>query len=92
MDSLGRMRFSTRQIRLILWLLRKLNVPNVPSYYSFRKIQSMVRDTVNHFPTKNLFSQLGNHFTVTDPRNAIALVSLLHGFLTPGTYRGLLPV
>lgn len=73
MDSLGRMRFSTRQIRLILWLLRKLNVPNVPSYYSFRKIQSMVRDTVNHFPTKNLVSQLGNHFTVTDPRNAIAL-------------------
>ncbi|UOH80036.1 hypothetical protein LQV05_002685 [Cryptococcus neoformans] len=34
---------------------------------------SMVRDTVNHFPTKNLVSQLGNHFTVTDPRNAIAL-------------------
>lgn len=77
MDSLGRMRFSTRQIRLILWLLRKLNVPNVPSYYSFRRVQGMIRDKVNHFRPQSLISQLGNHFTITDPRNAIALVGHL---------------
>lgn len=74
-DSLGRLRFSSTQLKLILWLLKKLGVPNVPSYDKFRKLQIQVRDTIGRREPLDYTSQMGNRFSILDPRETVAMVS-----------------
>jgi hypothetical protein len=78
LDNLARCRFSRAQMELILFLLRTLGVSNVPSYKSFRKLQTALQPLASS-PVHSVSSQ-GNHFYVNDIRETIA-----HDFANPLT-------
>jgi hypothetical protein len=76
MDNLPRLRLSSAQLKLILWLLKSLNVSEVPSYHTFRKMQARIRQICTSEPV-SCKSSLGNAFSVNDPRDSVAMVSSL---------------
>jgi hypothetical protein len=73
MDNLPRLRMSSNQLKLILWLLKCLGIAEVPSYDAFRKIQTHIRHLCTTEPI-SFKSQFGNAFSVNDPRESVALV------------------
>jgi hypothetical protein len=73
MDSLPRLRMSSSMFQMILWLLRKCHIPNVPSLWQFRNMQNKLRTMHNVQPVK-VTSALGNIFSVNDPRKSVAQV------------------
>jgi hypothetical protein len=64
-------------MKVILWLLKQLGVPNVPSYNKLRKTEKEVSKVVGGLEPLLRVSQLGNNFSILDPRQTIALVCLL---------------
>src|SRR5882757_5343238 len=72
-DNLPRLRLSSSQFKIILWLLKQCRVLEVPSYDSFRKLQSSLRTACGSEPTPQT-SSLGNKFSVNDVRKSIAKV------------------
>lgn len=72
-DNLGRCRFSSAQMKLILWLLRELGVANVPSYGGFRAMQKKIRQLSAGAPSSHE-SVFGNRFYTNDIRETIARV------------------
>ncbi|KAJ3924218.1 MAG: hypothetical protein NXY57DRAFT_970430 [Lentinula lateritia] len=72
-SNLPRLRLSSAHFKLILWLLRNSGVPNVPSYYAFRKMQAELQKTCGHEP-QPFKSVMGNYFYVNDPRDAVKRV------------------
>lgn len=74
-DNLPRLRMSSSQFRVILWLLRQCGVANVPSYDSFRKLQSQLRENCGSKPVMHT-SSLGNVFYMNDIRESVARVSI----------------
>jgi hypothetical protein len=75
-DNLGRCRFSSGQMRIILMLMRKLGVVSAPTYSQFRTIQSKLQSKCGSAPKKHV-SQFGNRFYLNDIRETIARVSTL---------------
>ncbi len=73
-DNLPRLRLSTSQIRIFLWMLRELGIHNVPSYDTFREIQKGLREMCGSEPVA-CKSSAGNIFYVNDLRDSIARVS-----------------
>jgi hypothetical protein len=61
-------------MKLILWLLKKLDVPQVPSYDTFRKMETRIRNLVGQLEPLAFVSQFGNNFSVLDPRQTLAMV------------------
>lgn len=60
-------------LQMILWLLKKCNIPNVPSLWQFRSMQDKLR-TAQHVKPEKIKSAQGNHFSVNDPRKSVAQV------------------
>lgn len=73
-DNLPRLRLSSSQLQIIMWLLQQCRVQDVPSFKAFRKMQEGFRDTVGSKPTPHT-SSLENLFYVNDVRDAVARVS-----------------
>lgn len=74
-DNLPRLRMSSSQFRIILWLLKECGVPNVPSYDKFREIQQDVAKRCGVSRTEEHVSILGNRFFTNNIAQSIALVS-----------------
>ncbi|KAK6997431.1 hypothetical protein R3P38DRAFT_3620933 [Favolaschia claudopus] len=70
-DNLLRCRFSDDQLRVILHLLKKLEVQNVPSLKHFRRVQERIQNTLGGKPVKSV-SASGNIFYTNDIRETIA--------------------
>lgn len=73
LDNLPRLRMSSNQFRVILWILKESGVRDVPSYKGFRKMQSSLGDLCGSTP-KLYTSSIGNHFYVKDIRESVARV------------------
>ncbi|KAF7344773.1 hypothetical protein MVEN_01638300 [Mycena venus] len=71
LDNLPRLRMSSNQFKIILWILKECNVSSVPSYNSFRKMQDQLRKFRGSEP-KAYTSSVGNRFFVNDIRETIA--------------------
>ncbi|KAJ7176872.1 hypothetical protein C8R46DRAFT_989066 [Mycena filopes] len=71
LDNLPRLRMSSNQFKMILWILKQCNVSNVPSYNGFRKMQEALRKLCGSEP-KAYTSSVGNRFFVNDIRETIA--------------------
>jgi len=76
LDNLPRLRVSSNLMRMFLWILRECGIPNVPSYDSFRKMQTELSASCGNangpVSSKSMF---GNVFYVNDIRGSIAQVS-----------------
>ncbi|KAJ7221325.1 hypothetical protein GGX14DRAFT_353565 [Mycena pura] len=70
-DNLPRLRLSSSHFKTILWLLKECGVRNLPSYYSFRKMQASLRDLCGSEP-QAYTSSMGNRFFVNDVRESVA--------------------
>ncbi|KAJ6567792.1 hypothetical protein B0H10DRAFT_2168917 [Mycena sp. CBHHK59/15] len=70
-DNFPRIRMSSNQLKMILWILKECKVANVPSYYAFRKMQDDLRGLCGSEP-KSYTSSVGNRFFVNDIRESIA--------------------
>lgn len=80
-DNLPRLRLSSNQFRVILWLLKQCKVQQVPSLDSFRKMQVAIRSNCGSDPVHHT-SSLGNIFYVNDVRDSVARVcALMSSFL-----------
>ncbi|KAJ7044426.1 hypothetical protein C8F04DRAFT_1174856 [Mycena alexandri] len=71
LDNLLRLRMSSNQFKMILWILKECKVSAVPSYNSFRKTQDRLRKACGSEP-KAYTSSVGNRFFVNDIRETIA--------------------
>lgn len=75
LDNLPRLRMSSNQLKMILWILNECKVVSVPSYSGFRRMQDRLRGLCGSEP-KGYTSSIGNRFFVNDVRESIARVSL----------------
>ena len=73
-DNLPRLRLSSSQLKIILWLLKECKVKGVPSYNSFRKLQEQLRQVCGSEP-RPYVSSAGNRFFVNDVHESVARVS-----------------
>jgi hypothetical protein len=80
LDNLPRLRMSSNQFKMILWILKECKVADVPSYAAFRRMQEGLRELCGSTP-KAYTSSIGNRFFVNDVRESIARVSCLFGLL-----------
>ncbi|KAJ6618046.1 hypothetical protein B0H10DRAFT_1796038 [Mycena sp. CBHHK59/15] len=76
LDNLPRLRLSSSQFKMILWMMKECGAQDVPSFNAFRSMQKHIRETtgVRSEPHK---SDLGNLFYVNDVRDLIAKVGRL---------------
>jgi hypothetical protein len=72
-DNMPRLRMSSSQFKIILWLLKECRVKDVPSFNAFRKLQTKLRDACGTHPTAHT-SSIGNIFYVNDVRESVARV------------------
>ena len=75
LDNLPRLRMSSNQFKMILWLLRECHVRDVPSFDAFRKMQHGLRGACGTQPTVHK-SSVGNIFYVNDVRESVARVCI----------------
>jgi hypothetical protein len=83
-DNLGRSRFSSSQLKLIMLFAKELGVPNVPSYEQFRKLQASLQKFAGSKPHQYT-SVSGNKFYMNDVRDIVARVSTFPWDLTSRT-------
>ncbi|KAJ7467958.1 hypothetical protein FB451DRAFT_1020806 [Mycena latifolia] len=71
LDNLPRLRLSSSQFKMILWMMKECGAKDVPSFNAFRSMQKHIRQTmgVRSEPHK---SDLGNLFYVNDIRDLIS--------------------
>ncbi|KAJ6511523.1 hypothetical protein C8R47DRAFT_964088 [Mycena vitilis] len=71
LDNLPRLRLSSSQLKMILWIMKECGAKDVPSFNAFRAMQKHVRKKtgVKSAPHQ---SDLGNLFYVNDIRDLIA--------------------
>jgi hypothetical protein len=74
LDNLPRLRLSSSQLKMVLWVMRECGTKDVPSFHALRKKQKELRETCS-LPITAIKSQLGNHFHTTNPCEFIARVS-----------------
>jgi hypothetical protein len=85
-DNLPCLRISSSLMKVLLWLLREIGVPRVPSFDALRKIQKKIKKQ-EIVPTTQWMSPKGNAFSFNDPRAIIANVSFFPQRVTNMTYR-----
>ncbi|KAF7288899.1 hypothetical protein MIND_01405900 [Mycena indigotica] len=71
MDNLPRCRFTGAQMTLVLHMMKRLGVQNIPSLKTLRKIQKQVHEGFGNTPVKVQTPQ-GNVFYTSNLRQAIA--------------------
>ncbi|KAL1699940.1 hypothetical protein EV121DRAFT_283734 [Schizophyllum commune] len=72
-DNLPRLRMSSAQFHIILWLLNECGVPDIPSYDTFRKRQKDINKTCGTAKTQAHTSTLGNKFFTNNIADSIAM-------------------
>ena len=78
LDNLPRLRLSSSQLRMILWVMKECGAKDVPSFNGFRSMQAHIRKMTG-VRSEAHKSDLGNVFYVNDLRDLIAKAcSLLH--------------
>lgn len=73
LDNLPRLRMSSSLLEMLLWLLRRLGIKNVPTLRAFRKMQVAMRSLCKLEP-ETVTSNLGNVFMFNNPCKSIAMV------------------
>ncbi|KAJ7147066.1 hypothetical protein C8R43DRAFT_1088621 [Mycena crocata] len=71
LDNLPRLRLSSSQLKMILWIMKECGAKEVPSFNAFRAMQKHVRKTTG-VRSEAHKSDLGNVFYVNDIRDLIA--------------------
>ncbi|KAJ7622956.1 hypothetical protein B0H17DRAFT_1164467 [Mycena rosella] len=71
LDNLPRLRLSSSQLKMILWIMQECGAKDVPSFNAFRAMQKHSRDTTG-VKSEAHKSDLGNLFYVNDIRDLIA--------------------
>ncbi|KAF8804944.1 hypothetical protein BYT27DRAFT_7047775, partial [Phlegmacium glaucopus] len=61
LDNLPRMRLSSSQLKMVLWVMRECGAKDVPSFKAFRSMQKHVRDLCG-MTIRSSTSDLGNLF------------------------------
>jgi hypothetical protein len=61
LDSMPRLRLSGATMKSILWALKALNVPDVPSFRQLRSVQKALAQKINISPSRHE-SAMGNIF------------------------------
>ena len=74
LDSMPRLRLSGALMKSILWALKELDVPNVPSFKQLRKTQKSLAEKICISPTRHE-SAMGNIFYQNSLEALLALVS-----------------
>ncbi|KAJ7753276.1 hypothetical protein B0H16DRAFT_1459575 [Mycena metata] len=74
LDNLPRLRLSSSQLKMILWIMKECGAKDVPSFNAFRAMQTHIRKTTG-VRTEPHKSDLGNLFYVNDIRDLIAKAS-----------------
>jgi hypothetical protein len=73
LDNLPRLRMSSNQFKMVLWIMKESGIVNVPSYDAFRNMQKKLREACGSEPTY-CESALGNVFYVNNIQESIARV------------------
>ncbi len=76
LDNMPRLRLSDDHLKFILRILKELDVPDVPSFKSFRKLQSTLDDDISITTIQNV-SPAGNVSYSNSLVSLIAMVSEL---------------
>ncbi|KAJ7133713.1 hypothetical protein C8R43DRAFT_895024 [Mycena crocata] len=71
LDNLPRLRLSSSQLKMILWIMKECGAKDVPSFNGFRAMQKHIRKTTG-VRSEAHKSDLGNLFYVNDIRDLIA--------------------
>ncbi|KAJ6610166.1 hypothetical protein B0H10DRAFT_2293750 [Mycena sp. CBHHK59/15] len=71
LDNLPRLRLSSSQLRMILWIMKECSAKDVPSFNAFRSMQKHIRKTTG-VRSELHKSDLGNLFYVNDVRDLIS--------------------
>ncbi|KAK1221492.1 hypothetical protein PQX77_015698 [Marasmius sp. AFHP31] len=71
LDNLPRLRVSNTLMQVILWILKQLGVPDVPSFKHLRACQEKIRKE-SGIPSIACKSPQGNVFHINDPRAIIS--------------------
>ncbi|KAJ6563490.1 hypothetical protein B0H10DRAFT_1929455 [Mycena sp. CBHHK59/15] len=71
LDNLPRLRLSSSQIKMVLWIMRECGARDVPSFKALRATQKRIRDTCG-IKTDPHKSDLGNLFYTNDVRDLIS--------------------
>jgi len=74
LDSMPRLRLSGAVMKSILWALRELDVPDVPSFKKLRQTQKALAQKIRISPTRHE-SSMGNIFYQNSLEALLALVS-----------------
>lgn len=73
LDSMPRLRLSGAVMKSILWALKELNVPDVPSFQQLRHIQKALAQRIHVSPSRHE-SAMGNIFYQNSLGALLALV------------------
>lgn len=73
LDSMPQLRLSGAVMKSILWALKELNVPNVPSFQQLRSTQKALAQKITISPNRHE-SAAGNIFYQNSPEALLALV------------------
>ncbi|KAJ6559708.1 hypothetical protein B0H19DRAFT_944520 [Mycena capillaripes] len=71
LDNLPRLRLSSSQLKMILWIMKECGAKDVPSFNAFRDMQTHIRKMTG-VKSEAHKSDLGNLFYVNDIRDLIA--------------------
>ncbi|KAJ7644882.1 hypothetical protein FB45DRAFT_735642 [Roridomyces roridus] len=71
LDNLPRLRLSSSQLKMVLWIMKECGARDVPSFNEFRSMQTHIRKLVGVRSDLHK-SDLGNNFYVNDIRDLIA--------------------
>lgn len=73
LDNLPHLRLSDDHMRSILWMLKELDVPDTPSFYTLRETQKRLAEEMDIQPHEHT-SMLGKKFHAVAPEDLLALV------------------
>ncbi|KAJ3727978.1 hypothetical protein C8R42DRAFT_755961 [Lentinula raphanica] len=71
LDNLPRLRLSSHSVKLFLWMLKELGVPEVPSFNKFRALQESLRKKCGYTPKAHI-SDFKNHYHSISLQDSIA--------------------
>lgn len=75
LDNLPRLRLSSAQLRIILWVMKETGSRDVPSLYGLRRMQESLEKLA--VTTKQYDSSLGNTFFSNDINQIVAQVRVV---------------
>lgn len=75
LDNMPHLRLSNDHMKSILWMLKELNVPDMPSFYALREMQKRLAEEMGIQPREHV-SALGKEFHAVAPEDLLALVGI----------------